>query len=183
MAPVVPRSKRPRGSNRLRFWKPRAKRRPFSSSTRPPKSTSSATRNSSGDSSLSSARSQRTPRSLSHRTASSLTLSATWRGSCHSHEETGTRASRARSTRWDSPQARLDKTVRYVQGSAEEEAMTGNAIGDLWRNNEQAYAVVTAYGASERPERAGLSHAEAMTLAEELGRDGKVASVMHVIGD
>jgi hypothetical protein len=32
-------------------------------------------------------------------------------------------------------------------------------------------------------ERSGLSHAEAMVFAEQARREGKVASVMHMIGD
>ena len=53
----------------------------------------------------------------------------------------------------------------------------------LWRNEERAYAIVTADGAVERPERSGLSHAEAMSLADKLRRDGHVVVVMHVVGD
>ena len=61
--------------------------------------------------------------------------------------------------------------------------MTSDKIGDLWRDEEHAYAVVCAHGATERPERRGLSHADAMKLAEELQREGGVATVMHVVGD
>jgi hypothetical protein len=61
--------------------------------------------------------------------------------------------------------------------------MTDNRIVDLWRNEERAYAVVTAHDAIRNPQRGGLSHAEAMTLAELLRRDGQAAIVMHVIGD
>jgi hypothetical protein len=62
----------------------------------------------------------------------------------------------------------------------------GGDAGDLWHDEEHAYAVVTARGGRglERPERSrsGLSHVEAMTLAEELQREGEVVTVMHVIG-
>jgi hypothetical protein len=61
--------------------------------------------------------------------------------------------------------------------------MIGNEVRDLWRDKEHAYAVVTAHGATEKAEGNGLSHAEAMTLAEELRRDGKIAIVKHIIGD
>jgi hypothetical protein len=37
--------------------------------------------------------------------------------------------------------------------------------------------------AIEKSERNGLSHAEATTLSEQLLRDGKTATVKHVIGD
>jgi hypothetical protein len=43
------------------------------------------------------------------------------------------------------------------------------------------YAVVTRHGAP--PDRSGLSHAEAMRLAEELRRGGDVVSVMHMTED
>ena len=68
-------------------------------------------------------------------------------------------------------------------GSGElEEAMTGNENRDLWRDEAHAYAVFTGQGAIEKSERSGLSHVEAMTLAEQLWRDGNVATVKHVIG-
>jgi hypothetical protein len=60
--------------------------------------------------------------------------------------------------------------------------MTENENRDLWRDEAHAYAVFTAQGAIETSERSGLSHAEAMTLAEQLMRDGKTATVKHVIG-
>ena len=53
----------------------------------------------------------------------------------------------------------------------------------MWHDKEHAYAVVTANGPTEKTEGNGLSHAEAMTLAEELRRDGKTAMVKHIIGD
>ena len=61
--------------------------------------------------------------------------------------------------------------------------MTGNENRDLWRDEAHGYAVFTAQGAIERSERSRLSHAEAMTLAEQLRRDGKIAIVKHAIGD
>jgi hypothetical protein len=63
--------------------------------------------------------------------------------------------------------------------------MTENEVGDpcLWLDEEHAYAVAMDDGAIRRPERSGLSHAHAMLLAEELRRAGKVAIVMHVIGN
>jgi len=62
--------------------------------------------------------------------------------------------------------------------------MTGNESRDLWHDEAHAYAVFTAQGAIEKSVRSGLSHAEAMTLAEQLLRDGKTkaATVKHVIG-
>ena len=61
--------------------------------------------------------------------------------------------------------------------------MTENENRDRWSDEGHAYAVFTARGAIEKSERSGLSHAEAMTLAEQLMRDGKTATVRHVIGD
>jgi hypothetical protein len=45
-----------------------------------------------------------------------------------------------------------------------------------------AYAVVTEDGPMATPLRGGLSHAEAMTLAETLRGEGRVVRVMHVTG-
>jgi hypothetical protein len=84
----------------------------------------------------------------------------------------------ARSVRSDSRVASVG-----VEALQKEDAMDESEIGDLWRNEEHSYAVITARGAMEREERTGLSHAAAMTLAEELRRDGKVAVVMHVVGN
>ncbi len=61
--------------------------------------------------------------------------------------------------------------------------MTENPVVDLWRDEEHAYAVVTADRGLETLRRSGLSHVEAMMLAEALWQDGKVAGVMHVVGD
>ena len=63
------------------------------------------------------------------------------------------------------------------------EKMTENENRDLSHDKAHAYAVFTAQGSIERSERSRLSHAEAMTLAEQLRRDGKIATVKHVIGD
>jgi hypothetical protein len=64
--------------------------------------------------------------------------------------------------------------------------MAGNRevgdVGDLWLDEAHAYAVVTAGDAMDKPERSGLSHAQAMILAEELRQHAKVVFVMHVIG-
>jgi hypothetical protein len=51
-----------------------------------------------------------------------------------------------------------------------------------WLDEDHAYAVVTTDGAVQRPERRGLSHADAMLVAERLRSDGHVAIVMHVLG-
>ena len=51
----------------------------------------------------------------------------------------------------------------------------------LWLDEETAYAVVIAEGATTKLERRGLSHSEAMRLAETLRDGGQVAVVMHVI--
>jgi hypothetical protein len=48
--------------------------------------------------------------------------------------------------------------------------------------NRQTYAVLSGDGETGRPEWSELSHAEAMTLAEKLQRDGQIARVMHVVG-
>jgi hypothetical protein len=60
--------------------------------------------------------------------------------------------------------------------------MTEKEIGSVWLHAERAYAVVTADGVMPRPGAAGLSHAQAMRLAEELRRKGHVATVLHVVG-
>lgn len=44
------------------------------------------------------------------------------------------------------------------------------------------YAVVTEDSPTATPVRGGLSHAEAMTLAEALRSEGRVVRVMHVTG-
>jgi hypothetical protein len=54
--------------------------------------------------------------------------------------------------------------------------------------DEGTYAVVTALGPivsgarATQPGRNGMSHAQAMRLAEELRQSGEVATVMHVVG-
>jgi hypothetical protein len=45
------------------------------------------------------------------------------------------------------------------------------------------YAVVTDHSASATPLRSGMSHAEAMTMAEMLRREGQIVRIMHVTGD
>ena len=45
------------------------------------------------------------------------------------------------------------------------------------------YAVDVVEGGVERRALRGASHAEAMTRAEGLQRDGKVARVIHLVGD
>lgn len=67
--------------------------------------------------------------------------------------------------------------------AGQEEKTVENEVGTQWVQEEHAYSVVTWRGATATPERSGLSHVEAMMFAEEAQRDGKVASVMHVIGD
>ena len=61
--------------------------------------------------------------------------------------------------------------------------MTEKEIGTSCLHAERAYAVVTAHGAVPGPGRGGLSHAQAMVLAEELRREGHVATVLHVVGN
>jgi hypothetical protein len=56
----------------------------------------------------------------------------------------------------------------------------GNESGNLWLDEERAYAVLTAHDGTARR---GLSHASAMLLAEKLQRDGRVAVVVHVVGE
>jgi hypothetical protein len=48
-----------------------------------------------------------------------------------------------------------------------------------------SYSVVTTRGEGETQtlQRSGMSHVDAMILAEELRRDGAEAIVMHIIGD
>jgi hypothetical protein len=43
------------------------------------------------------------------------------------------------------------------------------------------YALDLVTGGTETTHRSGLSHAAAMTLAEQLQRDGKTVRIMHVI--
>jgi hypothetical protein len=47
------------------------------------------------------------------------------------------------------------------------------------------YSVVTTRGEGEAQtlQRSGMSHPDAMILAEELRRDGTVAIVLHVMGE
>jgi hypothetical protein len=61
--------------------------------------------------------------------------------------------------------------------------MISDGIEDLWLDEEKAYAVVTTtHGTSESSQGRGMSHAEAMILAEGIQRAGKVATVMHIVG-
>ncbi len=60
--------------------------------------------------------------------------------------------------------------------------MAENKIGTLWRHAERAYAVVTVQGVMPRPGEGGYSHAQAMTLAEELRSQGHIVQVLHVVG-
>lgn len=62
------------------------------------------------------------------------------------------------------------------------ETTTEPEMGASWVGEERAYAVVTWRDATAKAERTGMSHTQAMKLAEEFRREGKVASVMHVIG-
>jgi hypothetical protein len=59
----------------------------------------------------------------------------------------------------------------------------GSETRDLWRSEEHAYSAITAPGGSEMSERKGLSHAQAMTLAEQLRRDGNTVIVKRIVGD
>jgi S-adenosylmethionine synthetase len=58
-----------------------------------------------------------------------------------------------------------------------------DANGTRWLDEDHAYDVVSVRGHTEVAERKGLSHPDAMRLAESLRRDGKVAVVKHVVGD
>jgi hypothetical protein len=49
-------------------------------------------------------------------------------------------------------------------------------------NHPHSYAIVFMDGMVEIAGSSGLSHAEAMSCAEKLQRNGKVVRVMHVIG-
>lgn len=51
------------------------------------------------------------------------------------------------------------------------------------RRDMTTYSVVTARGEIKTLRRSGMSHGEAMILAEQFRRDGAVAIVMHVVGD
>jgi hypothetical protein len=54
----------------------------------------------------------------------------------------------------------------------------------LWANEGHAYSVaIEANGAITNSARSGLSHVEAMVLAERLRRQGAVVVVLHVIGE
>ncbi|HLK38138.1 MAG TPA: hypothetical protein VKU41_15355 [Polyangiaceae bacterium] len=61
--------------------------------------------------------------------------------------------------------------------------MPEDANLDLWTDEARAYAVVTVDGTAVTGSRRGLSHANAMRCAEKSGRHGKVAIVMHLVGD
>jgi hypothetical protein len=58
--------------------------------------------------------------------------------------------------------------------------VSGTAPGDAAPG--PGYAILFMDGADERRGRSGLSHADAMSDAEELQRKGKTARVMHVLG-
>ena len=53
------------------------------------------------------------------------------------------------------------------------------------RGSTRSYSVVTTRGEGEAQtlQRSGMSHVDAMILAEELRRDGAVVVVMHVVDD
>ena len=62
--------------------------------------------------------------------------------------------------------------------------MAEREMGDLWVDEGHAYAVaIEADGAVTKSTRSGLSHVEAMVLAEQLRRQGAVVVVLHVIGE
>jgi hypothetical protein len=50
-------------------------------------------------------------------------------------------------------------------------------------HSAQSYSILFMDGSVERAGSSGLSHAEAMSCAEKLQRDGKVVRVMHVVGN
>ncbi len=58
--------------------------------------------------------------------------------------------------------------------------VSGTAPGDA--TPASGYAILFMDGVDERQGRSGLSHADAMSDAEELQRKGKTARVMHVLG-
>jgi hypothetical protein len=62
--------------------------------------------------------------------------------------------------------------------------VAANETRDLWVNEGHAYSVaIETGGAITKSSRSGLSHVEAMVLAEQLRRQGAVAVVLHVIGE
>jgi hypothetical protein len=50
------------------------------------------------------------------------------------------------------------------------------------RSAGSSYSVVTDEGAPSKAEWSGLTHADAMKLAEKLRGQGMIACVMHVVG-
>jgi hypothetical protein len=74
------------------------------------------------------------------------------------------------------PPSRLERAVAG-------KAATDREAGALWIDEERAYSVLTWHDAMALPKRGGLSHTQAMKLAEELRREGQVVSVMHVVGN
>jgi hypothetical protein len=63
-----------------------------------------------------------------------------------------------------------------------DQRMLDNERGALWQSEARAYTVVTE-GAATTPAHVGLSHPAAMRVADELRRGGRVATVVHVVGD
>jgi hypothetical protein len=69
--------------------------------------------------------------------------------------------------------------------------VAANETRDLWVNEGHAYSVAIEAGGAgtasagniTKSARSGLSHVEAMVLAEQLRRQGAVVVVLHVIGD
>ena len=61
--------------------------------------------------------------------------------------------------------------------------MTEHTSGELWLGRAKGYAVYSAQGTVDKPEHRGLSHVEAMRVAEGLARGGKRVTVRHVVGD
>ncbi len=62
--------------------------------------------------------------------------------------------------------------------------MAEHERGGLWVNEERAYSVaIEADGAITKSARSGLSHVEAMVLAERLRRLGAVTAILRVIGE
>ena len=70
-----------------------------------------------------------------------------------------------------------------TSSESRDRGMLDNEGGALWRAEAQGYAVVAAGEATATRERSGLSHTAAMRIADELRRNGRVATVVHQVGD
>jgi hypothetical protein len=81
------------------------------------------------------------------------------------------------------PRSALSRVSLHPSGLGLSSRASGTTPGDAAPG--PGYAILFMDGADEADERrgrSGLSHADAMSDAEELQRKGKTARVMHVLG-